>query len=1394
MSTQQLAILAVKITAENADLVRTLGASRAAVASEGQRMAADFRRSAAFAAPFIAGGIAATRFAMDSESALVQVRKTSGATADEVEGLAAEFRRLSESLAVEGGAEGLANIAAMGGQLGVAVADLDEFAEVVAKLDLSVESLTAEEAATGLAQFANIAGTSGAKFENLASALAEMGDAGASSERDILAMGLRLVGTGELIGLSEGQVLGMANALASVGLEAEAGGSAFSKVMADMADASAKNGREIANFAKVAGMDTAAFQQLFKTDSAGAIVAFVQGLDRIQKSGGNVFEVLEKMGFQEVRVRDALLRATQAGDTLRTSMEGGARAFQENTKLAREAAAANETTAASLTRLGNAVKNRAVEFGSQFLPGVRASTEELQAMLPSVSALNSVFSAAAAVIAGRFVGALSSSTVAIARKGLASMSAAREAVKAAQADIVQAQSAHQLAVRHLSGAQAQYQMARAQAAATGSSRILRQAAIELRAAQQGVSLTARGVAASQTAAAAAMVRASVASRALALGASAARGALALVGGVPGLLIGGLTLLAFHFQRTGEKAREAAAEARQAAQEFREALAAMDTATLEAADASAEARWRMVAQDLEAQRAEVERLRAALPEQTEGAAQGGGTAVSRQAQEFAEAQAQLQTLTNQEREAREAVRATTAEIGKRNSALAETPEAPPKIPVLTGDEDAKGKELENALREVQAAAREVRFGWSDNFAEAEQLRGRVEDLKEALDRAGDAAPAAAREQLAQMEADLARMENRWRSALATFQNRSAPDVTLAATEIQRRAPRPGAAPRATDLPGQFPVQQARQQMAALRRTVEDLQAAREQLRMAVSAGDSEIAASARSDIQRLMADVRNMRGPLAEMINALPKDVRVKLTAEFNGAVEEVETDTFEQSVQVAEQGLADIAAALGELGRPLQLGISGLAAFANGIAAFQKSIATGGLAGIAGTIGAVGQMVGGVMSLVQMVRAADAENLAMMSANTQALRSLEDTIRGSVTFGESGGILEFLQGVDFQNIFDTPRFARQLAAAGLSLEDLQRVAESLNIDIVNDQGHLVAGALQQLEDALRASALSVTEFSRTLENQRKLSDVRMDILEIEDPTQLLQEQVRLLMEGLSERAETQFGFTGLDLTSAGGQQALEQAIRDLFASFERGEVDAAMLAGFSSVEEFLEALRGTDNALDRLRETTDRVSGALLNVPQGVKVALARFDATQVGDPVIPPPERPPLPPILPPVLPPLPPILPPEPPIRPPLPPGHGGGGSGGVGEVEVPVLLSQALASPISPAADLATALEALAVRVGLFELPQILDLDRPSPRAQEPASQRTPAGGGRAAALAPSVTFAPVYEAYGLDPAVVKSIVDELAPRHQREFVERLRAALGKSGDDESRRLASLLPTLP
>jgi TP901 family phage tail tape measure protein len=321
---------------------------------------------------------AAINAAIKWESAFAGVRKTVDGSDEEIAALEGELRGLARTLPATH--EEIAAVAEAAGQLGIKRQDIAKFTETMVALGVST-NLSAEEAAEALAKFSNIMGTSAQDVDRLGSTLVALGNAGASTEADIIAMGLRIAGAGKQIGLTESQVLAFASSLSSVGIEAEAGGSAFSGVMVKMAMAVEDGSDKLGVFAKVAGMSGDQFTQKFQGDAAGAIQAFIAGLGRMQASGGDVFGTLESLGLSEIRVRDALLRAGAASDMFSDSLKTGSKAWAENSALAAEAEKRYATTEAQIAMAGNAIKDAAIDIGAALLPIVQGGIEVIRNLI-----------------------------------------------------------------------------------------------------------------------------------------------------------------------------------------------------------------------------------------------------------------------------------------------------------------------------------------------------------------------------------------------------------------------------------------------------------------------------------------------------------------------------------------------------------------------------------------------------------------------------------------------------------------------------------------------------------------------------------------------------------------------------------------------------------------------------------------------------------------------------------------------------------------------------------------------------------------------------------------------------------------------------------------------------
>lgn len=338
--------------------------------------------------PIIGGVALAVKSAIDFESAFAGVKKTVDEVVDtngnvliSYEDLSAGIREMSKELPAS--ASEIATVAESAGQLGIQTENVLAFSKTMIDMGEST-NLGATDAANALARFANITGMSQDKFTNLGSSIVELGNNYATTEAEIVNMSLRLAGAGSQIGLSEADILGLSAALSSVGIESEAGGSAFSKVMVEMQLAATKGGAELENFASVAGMSASEFKTAFETDAVGAIAAFVQGLGNAEEKGTTAIELLDNMGISEVRLRDSLLRAGNASDLFTDAIKTSNDAFGENTALTDEANKRYETTESKLKMLRNQVTDVAIEFGGPF---VDALSESLVAATPLIESL-----------------------------------------------------------------------------------------------------------------------------------------------------------------------------------------------------------------------------------------------------------------------------------------------------------------------------------------------------------------------------------------------------------------------------------------------------------------------------------------------------------------------------------------------------------------------------------------------------------------------------------------------------------------------------------------------------------------------------------------------------------------------------------------------------------------------------------------------------------------------------------------------------------------------------------------------------------------------------------------------------------------------------------------------
>jgi TP901 family phage tail tape measure protein len=307
---------------------------------------------------------ASAESAIAFESAMAGVDKTTDMTPRELQIMGNEFQRLSTVIPVS--ANELAGIAEVAGQLGIAKPNLLDFTEIMAKLSTAT-TMTAEHGATMLAQFANITQMDPAHYERLASAVVDLGNNYATTEQRIIDMSQGMAASASLAGMSEADILGLATAISSLGIESQAGSSSAATLITEL-DKSVKTGKGLADFGRIANMTATDFAKAWGEDAAGALSLFVQGLNDTERHGKSATVILEEMGITERRMQRMVLSLANSGDLMNRAIWSSNEAWRENTALQIEAEKRYGTTESKLGKARNAFENLKVTIGEHLTP------------------------------------------------------------------------------------------------------------------------------------------------------------------------------------------------------------------------------------------------------------------------------------------------------------------------------------------------------------------------------------------------------------------------------------------------------------------------------------------------------------------------------------------------------------------------------------------------------------------------------------------------------------------------------------------------------------------------------------------------------------------------------------------------------------------------------------------------------------------------------------------------------------------------------------------------------------------------------------------------------------------------------------------------------------------
>lgn len=293
------------------------------------------------------------------ESAFAWVKKTVDWTAQEFAKLDNSLKKLAKEVPLT--YQELAGIMELWGQLWVQTKDLDKFTKAVAQL-WTATNLTSENAAQMLAQFANITKMDLNDIDRLWSVIVDLWNNFATTESNIVNFAQRIAGAGQIAWISQPNIMAIATAFSSVGIEAESWWTAVQKVLLDMNSAVTMWWDQLNKYAKIVWMTTDEFKKLYNEHPEQVFIKFVESL---QWAGQEAQALLDALGLNDQRLVRGFLSLSQNADILTDAIARSNTAWEDNIALSNEAEQRFSTTESQIVMQQNERANMMAKIGER---------------------------------------------------------------------------------------------------------------------------------------------------------------------------------------------------------------------------------------------------------------------------------------------------------------------------------------------------------------------------------------------------------------------------------------------------------------------------------------------------------------------------------------------------------------------------------------------------------------------------------------------------------------------------------------------------------------------------------------------------------------------------------------------------------------------------------------------------------------------------------------------------------------------------------------------------------------------------------------------------------------------------------------------------------------------
>ena len=341
----------------------------------------------------------ATRIIADFETKLVAVGKTTNIQGEALDDLGKRFRDLATGSLRGIELDSLLELAETAGQLGISGVDnITKFTETLARLEKGTD-VVGQDGAQAIARILNVTNESVDTVDRFASSIVALGNNFAATESEIIDNTIEIARGIAIYKVASFEAAALGTVTRALGIQSEVAGSALLRTFDIINTAVASGGQKFLELQRITGSSAEQLREDYGKSSVDVFRQFIEGLNRIDESGGNVSTTLQAMGINGIRYGKVLKPLVGRVDELNRALELSEIANRQNTANLIESERALNTLNSELIGLQSAWKDyvlgldEATDAGLRVRGAVRFIADNIDALIDTLAVAITAFGA-----------------------------------------------------------------------------------------------------------------------------------------------------------------------------------------------------------------------------------------------------------------------------------------------------------------------------------------------------------------------------------------------------------------------------------------------------------------------------------------------------------------------------------------------------------------------------------------------------------------------------------------------------------------------------------------------------------------------------------------------------------------------------------------------------------------------------------------------------------------------------------------------------------------------------------------------------------------------------------------------------------------------------------------